>query len=67
MFGTWKGAAADSYRTGWDEMHDGALKAWDALTDLAAKLGVTAAELQNQDDSTATGISTLDLPRRHVR
>ncbi|MFD8246605.1 WXG100 family type VII secretion target [Nocardia sp. NPDC059691] len=31
LFDTWKGSAADAYHEGWDDMQDGAVKAWDAL------------------------------------
>ncbi|MFI9633659.1 WXG100 family type VII secretion target [Nocardia sp. NPDC051929] len=56
LFGTWKGSAADTYREGWDDMQDGAIKAWDALTDLASKLGVSVSTLQNPDSSNAAPI-----------
>ena len=61
LFDTWKGSAADAYREGWDEMQDGALKAWDALADLASKLGVSVSTLQDQDNSNAAPISSLQL------
>jgi WXG100 family type VII secretion target len=61
LFGTWKGSAADAYREGWDDMHDGAMKAWDALTDLASKLGVSVSTLRDQDNSIAAPISSLLL------
>ncbi|WP_433601326.1 WXG100 family type VII secretion target [Nocardia sp. CA-135953] len=61
LFGTWKGSAADAYREGWDDMQDGAMKAWDALTDLASKLGVSVSRLQEQDNSNAAPISSLQL------
>ncbi|MFI9632560.1 WXG100 family type VII secretion target [Nocardia sp. NPDC051929] len=61
LFGSWKGSAADAYRAGWDDMQDGALKAWDALTDLAAKLGVTSSAFQNRDDANASSLSSLQL------
>jgi hypothetical protein len=31
-----------SYQAGWSELYSGATKTWDALFELAAKLGVTA-------------------------
>lgn len=61
LFDTWKGSAADAYREGWDDMQDGAMKAWDALTDLASKLGVSASTLRDQDTSNAAPISSLQL------
>ncbi|MBB5912989.1 WXG100 family type VII secretion target [Nocardia transvalensis] len=65
LFDTWKGSAADAYREGWDEMQDGAMKAWDALADLASKLGVSVATLQDQDKSNAAPISSLQMDWRH--
>jgi WXG100 family type VII secretion target len=59
LFGSWKGSAADAYRTGWDETHDGALKAWEALIELADKLGVSAAAYQTQDDTTASSVASI--------
>ncbi|MFQ6397590.1 WXG100 family type VII secretion target [Nocardia sp. KC 131] len=61
LFGTWKGSAADAYREGWDDMQDGAMKAWEALTDLASKLGVSVSVLQDQDNSNVAPISSLQL------
>ncbi|WP_024800493.1 WXG100 family type VII secretion target [Nocardia sp. BMG51109] len=61
LFDTWKGSAADAYREGWDDMQDGAMKAWDALTDLASKLGVSVSTLQDQDNASAVPISWLKL------
>ncbi|MFI6165556.1 WXG100 family type VII secretion target [Nocardia sp. NPDC051052] len=61
LFGTWKGSAADAYRAGWDDMHDGAMKTWDALTDLASKLGVSVSTLQDRDNANAAPISSLTL------
>ncbi|MBF6251276.1 WXG100 family type VII secretion target [Nocardia farcinica] len=61
LFDTWKGSAADAYREGWDDMQDGAMKAWDALTDLASRLGVSASTLRDQDTSNAAPISSLQL------
>ena len=61
LFGTWRGSAADAYRTGWDEMQDGALKVWDSLTDLAEKLGVTAATYQDLDSTNASSYNSLQL------
>ncbi|NKY31389.1 WXG100 family type VII secretion target [Nocardia gamkensis] len=61
LFDTWKGSAADAYREGWDDMQDSAMKAWDALTDLASKLGVSVSTLQDQDNFNAAPISSLQL------
>ncbi|MFC3960423.1 WXG100 family type VII secretion target [Nocardia jiangsuensis] len=54
LFGTWRGSAADAYRTGWDEMRDGVLQTFDALTDLASKLGAGVAAQVEQESSSAT-------------
>ncbi|WP_068279924.1 WXG100 family type VII secretion target [Aldersonia kunmingensis] len=59
LFGSWKGTAADAYRSGWEEMHDGALKAWDALIELAEKLGVTAEAYKAQDDATTAAVASV--------
>ncbi len=59
---TWKGSAADSYDAGWDEMHSGALRVWDELFELAAKLGITADNYRDQDAKTKISINSLDLP-----
>ncbi|MGY1940730.1 hypothetical protein ACW9HR_37785 [Nocardia gipuzkoensis] len=40
-------------------MQDGALKAWNALTDLAAELGVTSSAFQDRDDTNASSFSSL--------
>ncbi|GEM30004.1 WXG100 family type VII secretion target [Nocardia neocaledoniensis] len=62
LMSTWKGAAADSYLTGWDEMHRGALDVWDTLFVLAEKLGITAENFRISDGDHAAVISLLDLP-----
>ncbi|MBL1075243.1 WXG100 family type VII secretion target [Nocardia sp. 2] len=59
---TWKGAAADSYLAGWDEMHRGALDVWDTLFELAAKLGITAENFQQADTDFGAAVSSLNLP-----
>ncbi|MBA0044994.1 WXG100 family type VII secretion target [Mycobacterium sp. NPDC050853] len=58
LFGVWKGTAADSYRSGWDEMQDGATKVWDALADIASTLDSNAAAFQAQEVSTASSIDS---------
>jgi WXG100 family type VII secretion target len=58
---TWKGSAADGYRSGWDEVHKGALGVWDALTDLAEKLGVNAAGYQATDDANAATVRAVTV------
>lgn len=58
LFGVWKGSAADAYRSGWDEMQDGATKIWDALTNIASTLDSNAAAFQTQETSTASSINS---------
>ncbi|WP_405136005.1 WXG100 family type VII secretion target [Nocardia sp. NBC_01388] len=62
LMNTWKGAAAGSYSEGWEEMHRGAVEVWDALFDLAAKLGVTAENYRDTDTNFATAVNSLELP-----
>ncbi|QOW31094.1 WXG100 family type VII secretion target [Nocardia seriolae] len=59
---TWSGAAATSYETGWNEMHHGATEVWDALFDLAAKLGITAETYRSIDTEFGAAVSSLELP-----
>ncbi|ALR12356.1 hypothetical protein MYCSP_14125 [Mycobacteroides saopaulense] len=56
LFGVWKGSAADAYRSGWDEMQDGATKVWDALANIASTLDDNARAFQAQEISTASSI-----------
>ncbi|MFC9894532.1 WXG100 family type VII secretion target [Nocardia sp. NPDC127579] len=58
----WSGNNASTFAAGWDEFHEGADQIWDALFDLAAKLGVTAQSLGTVDESFSAEISSLDLP-----
>ncbi|WP_043649960.1 WXG100 family type VII secretion target [Nocardia thailandica] len=60
--GTWRGSAADSYAAGWQEVRQGASEVWNALYELAAKLGVTADVLVQSDRARASAMSVLDLP-----
>ena len=53
----WTGNNSDAFSAGWDEFHQGAIEVWDALVELASKLGVTADTLCTTDQSSATGIS----------
>ncbi|WP_068057242.1 WXG100 family type VII secretion target [Nocardia xishanensis] len=59
---SWSGNNADIFAAGWAEFHEGADQVWDALFELAEKLGVTAETLRATDQSHAAGISSLDLP-----
>ncbi|KAA0018530.1 WXG100 family type VII secretion target [Antrihabitans cavernicola] len=58
---TWRGSAADSYRSGWDEMHHGAVQVWDALFQMAEKLGVTADTYRTQDSASASALGSLNI------
>ncbi|MFF2556981.1 WXG100 family type VII secretion target [Nocardia sp. NPDC058058] len=62
LMNTWKGAAATSYGAGWDEMHLGAVEVWDALFELAAKLGVTAEAYRDADAEYGSAVNSLELP-----
>jgi WXG100 family type VII secretion target len=58
----WTGDAADEFSTGWTETRYGGTQLMQALTSLAEKLGVTAANYKSTDTGNASGISSLDLP-----
>ncbi|WP_332839095.1 WXG100 family type VII secretion target [Nocardia bovistercoris] len=63
--GSWTGAAADEFATGWTEVYDGAMVIVSALEELATKLGVTAESYRQRDESNAgalAAIHSLDLP-----
>ncbi|MRH89868.1 WXG100 family type VII secretion target [Nocardia sp. SYP-A9097] len=62
LMDTWRGAAAGSYRNGWDEMQRGAVEVWNALFDLAAKLGVTADTYCETDTDFGAAVNSLELP-----
>ncbi|GAJ86868.1 hypothetical protein NBRGN_112_00830 [Nocardia brasiliensis NBRC 14402] len=59
---SWAGNNAEAFTAAWDEFHEGADQVWDALFELAEKLGVTAETLRATDQSFAAGVSSLDLP-----
>jgi uncharacterized protein YukE len=59
---SWSGNNASTFASAWDEFHDGADQVWDALSELAEKLGITAENIQASDQSSASGLSSLDLP-----
>ncbi|MBF6545188.1 WXG100 family type VII secretion target [Nocardia brasiliensis] len=59
---SWAGNNAGAFTAAWDEFHEGADQVWDALFELAEKLGVTAETLRATDQSFAAGVSSLDLP-----
>ncbi|APA97230.1 hypothetical protein NS506_03177 [Nocardia seriolae] len=43
-------------------MHHGATEVWDALFDLAAKLGITAETYRSIDTEFGAAVSSLELP-----
>ncbi|MFD4444453.1 WXG100 family type VII secretion target [Nocardia sp. NPDC058519] len=59
---SWRGNNATTFTAGWDEFHSGADQVWDALFELAEKLGITADTFVTTDQSNASGLSSLDLP-----
>ncbi|WP_067667519.1 WXG100 family type VII secretion target [Nocardia miyunensis] len=59
---SWTGTASSSYQAGWSELHAGAADTWDALFELATKLGITADNFSQTDTNFASSISSLDLP-----
>ncbi|WP_040776419.1 WXG100 family type VII secretion target [Nocardia pneumoniae] len=61
LMSAWEGAAADAYLAGWNEMRGGAVEVWEALFELAEKLGITAETYRVVDAGTAPGFSSLDL------
>jgi WXG100 family type VII secretion target len=61
---TWFGSAASGFSTGWRETSSSGQQIISALTEMAEKLGVTAATYQRQDEAQASALGTfsLDLP-----
>ncbi|MFF0528362.1 WXG100 family type VII secretion target [Nocardia amikacinitolerans] len=59
---SWVGNNAGAFTAAWEEFHEGADQVWDALFELAEKLGITAETVRASDQSYAAGISSLDLP-----
>lgn len=62
MLESWTGSNAGAFVAGWEEFHQGAVQVWDALFELAEKLGITADTVRGADQSFAAGVSSLDLP-----
>ncbi|MBF6474140.1 WXG100 family type VII secretion target [Nocardia abscessus] len=62
MLESWTGNNSGAFTVGWEEFHQGAVQVWDALFELAEKLGVTADTVRETDQAFATGVSSLDLP-----
>ncbi|WP_225730491.1 MULTISPECIES: WXG100 family type VII secretion target [unclassified Nocardia] len=66
LMSTWQGRAADSYATGWREVHRGATTVFDALKELAEAIGATAQAVSAIDvqraRAQASYTSSLDLP-----
>lgn len=61
---TWKGAAADSYVAGWDEMHRGALDVWDTLFALADIVGYV---MSTAEDGFSVDLEHLDAVTARMR
>ncbi len=61
LLGTWQGSAADAYRAGWDEMHNGATTVWRSLLALAEQLGVNAAAYRKQENTNVAALAVLRL------
>ncbi|WP_062987692.1 WXG100 family type VII secretion target [Nocardia anaemiae] len=61
VLSTWRGIAADAYGSGWEELRRGASEVWEALFELAEKLGITAETYQTADSARASTFSSLDL------
>ncbi|MEV0712387.1 MULTISPECIES: WXG100 family type VII secretion target [Nocardia] len=59
---SWQGGRAQSYREGWDETKQGALKVLASLATMAKTLGVTSAAYVETDSNNALRTSSLDLP-----
>lgn len=59
---SWAGNNATAFSAAWEEFHEGADQVWDALFELAEKLGVTAETFHTVDQSRTAGFSSLDLP-----
>lgn len=59
---SWRGVAANTYASGWDETRRGALEVLEAWGDMAELLGVVAAKLPAVDTSTAGQFGSLTLP-----
>ncbi|MGQ4617303.1 WXG100 family type VII secretion target [Nocardia sp. R7R-8] len=62
MLESWTGNNVGAFSAGWEELHQGAVQVWDALFELAEKLGITADTIRETDRAFATGVSSLDLP-----
>ncbi|KAA0024979.1 WXG100 family type VII secretion target [Antrihabitans cavernicola] len=59
--GGWRSGAADSYAAGWKECFDGGTRIFDALTQMADKLGVNADNYRRRDDSSASSFTGLNM------
>ncbi|MEV0852888.1 WXG100 family type VII secretion target [Nocardia fluminea] len=64
--GTWTGAAADSFGTGWTTTKEGAATVLAALATMGELLGVAAKAVAAQDTSNAGNLSSLDLPKLNL-
>lgn len=57
----WKGNSANTYRAGWDETKQGAVRVLEALATIAELLGVTTQTFVEQDDSNSQSYPSLNL------
>ncbi|MBF6204476.1 WXG100 family type VII secretion target [Streptomyces gardneri] len=62
MLESWTGSNSGAFSVGWEEFHQGAVQVWDALFELAEKLGITADTVRGTDQNFAAEVSSLDLP-----
>lgn len=58
---SWQGGRAQSYREGWDETKQGAIKVLASLAKMAEMLGVTSATYTATDTDNAQRTSSLNL------
>ncbi|MFD4428241.1 type VII secretion target [Nocardia rhizosphaerihabitans] len=59
--GSWAGAAASTFATGWSETREGGLLIMTALTTMAEKLGVTAETYTQRDESNSELLRNFSL------
>ncbi|GAA5088341.1 WXG100 family type VII secretion target [Nocardia iowensis] len=62
LMSSWRGTAATAYAQAWDETHTAAMAVFEALADMADLLGVVVDRTAATDSSTASAVSSLDLP-----
>ncbi|RMI35162.1 WXG100 family type VII secretion target [Nocardia stercoris] len=60
--GGWSGDAATHFSKGWTDCQTGGKDTFEALADIASKLGSAASGFDEKDNQFASELSTLDLP-----